>query len=517
MFPRLFGGRNKDELNDDNPSYDNQQIPEHSSVTSHSSTGVMSGDQDATEPLNMSLNPNNPPQLPPRPGEGGAAGGAQAPAQGGGAGGVQGGAHGGARPRDGNPHHGGDSIFNLQKMWDTLSAEDKQFFIERNRIPNAPPKPLSYEAELKSEQSDLEEDMQLIEEEEREINDQIDVNHQELNLLSEQKSMSKRRTALIEERKKAIEKARIRNKNALDLETQRKFRELRKGKMKESTEDDLQDLIGNLVRKELAKLALNSKAAKMREGAREEDPLPSASIPGPSQTLYADLMRNRNSPNLIDLQTQSEEDNPGRQDDFPSLPDNRRKKKKVQIATGSGPNLDDFESQSLVSVGSSLFESNPVSVLLFKLKKRHKSAVKAMREYPDQIKVLELEKDGITRLLQAYEAEVGKLENVGPAERDELTNLADQLEEDQLQIVLLLSKIHKSIEDKKNNARPVFPKFTGTYTDFNNFQKEIDAAMTHLEDAQKKTAYKNAAIQGINKEEITMLLANCETYSDMKN
>ena len=85
---------------------------------------------------------------------------------------------------------------------------------------------------------------------------------------------------------------------------------------KDPTEDDLQDLIGNLVRKELAKLALNSKAAKMREGAREEDPLPSASIPGPSQTLYADLMRNRNSPNLIDLQTQSEEDNPGRQDDF---------------------------------------------------------------------------------------------------------------------------------------------------------------------------------------------------------
>ena len=84
MFPRIFGGRNKDDLNDDNPSYDNQHIPEHSSVTSHSSTGVMSGDQDVTEPLNMSLNPNNPPQLPPRPGEGGAAGG------------VQDGAHGGA-------------------------------------------------------------------------------------------------------------------------------------------------------------------------------------------------------------------------------------------------------------------------------------------------------------------------------------------------------------------------------------------------------------------------------------
>ena len=496
MFQALgFGNSNKNDLNYQNrPEGSNP----NSHVSSHSSPGVMSEGADTDQPLNMSLNPS----LPPRPGE----------PQGSGQAGP--GGPGRDQTRGAQPVQSNQSMFNLQQMWDILSDEDKKVFIDQNHIPTVPPAPLSYEAELRSEQSDLEEDMALLEEEIQEIDDQITVNHDEFNLLAEQKDMSKRRTALIGEKRKAIEKARARNKNALDLETQRRFRELRRGKMKDTAEDELRDLVGSLVRKEVAKLALNSKAAKMREETEEETRR--TSIPGPNQTVYADLLRNHRTPNLIDFKSQSEEDDPGGQDDFPSLTGARRKKKGVRISEPDHVQ-DDLDTQSLVSVGTSLFDSNPVSALLFKLKKRHKSAKKAMRDYPDQIKVLELEKDGITRLLQSYEISVSKLENVGPAERDELTTSADQLEEDQLQLVLLLSKIHKSIEDKKNNPRPVFPKFTGTYTDFNNFQKEIDAAMMHLEDSQKKTVYKNAAIQGINKEEIMMLLANCDSYQDMKS
>ena len=419
----------------------------------------------------------------------------------------------------------------LQDLWNSLDHDARMSFLEDNGIRTAPPAPLSYEAELRSEQSDLDEDRELLNEEMKEIDDLKGINDDEFALLEERKLMSNRNSALIEEKRKANDKARALNKNALDLEAQRKFRELKKGRMKNTTDDDLQDLIQRAVRREVAKLALNAKSAQMREGDASSNAAPasppSAAVPpanaaDPSQPTYAELMkkkkRNLKQPSdLIDFNTNSEtDDEVRREDEFPPLLTGTKKKTNVRFDTTTKGSPDDVETQSLVSVGSSLFESNPVSVLLYKLKKRHKSALKTMRDFPDQIKVLEMERDQITRVLHTYEREVRELQSVGPAEREELSNYSELLEEDQLQIVLLLSKIHQSIEDKKNNPRPTFPKFNGTYTDYNNFQKEIDAAMTHLDDPQKKTVYKNAVTQGINKDEISMLLSNCDTYLEMK-
>ena len=430
-------------------------------------------------------------------------------------------------------------MIQLQELWNELKGSDKSSFLERNKIPTAPP--LSYQTELEQELTDLEEDEQVINEELDELRDLKEVDDDQYGALAERRNHSEKTLKLLEEKSNLIKVARKKQENALNIERQLRLKELREGRLKNTSQDDLADIIGGLVRKEVAKLALNAKASKMRENLQEDEEEIYQNIPRrkkseKNEPIYAKLLKpkiglssmtkeERSALNINDNLMGLDSDHDfNRKDDFPSLQTKEKKRVMIAADNDSTPERDtkfhppdQGDNQSLISFGgSSVFDQNPVSYLIYKLNKIHKKAENVIFQHSSEQKLLEMISKELTSSLEKYEEEGRKLKSVSPTEQEEIEQLLKNLEEDQFKAVLSLSKISQKNENKKNAARPSFPVFDGSPLSFLNWQHEIDCAMEHLEDPQKRSTYKKC-ISGVNKDFILTHLTNCTTYDKMKS
>ena len=275
---------------------------------------------------------------------------------------------------------------------------------------------------------------------------------------------------------------------------------------------------------------------KMRENLVEDEEEIYQNIPPTKkgETIYAKLLKPKSSLSSMTKEERSAlninddllgyDSDFNRKDDFPSL--QTKGKKRVMIAPDNDPTPerdtkhhppDQGDNQSLISFGgSSVFDQNPVSYLIYKLNKIHKKAENVIFQHSSEQKLLEMISKELSSSLEKYEEEGRKLKSVSPAEQEEIETLLNSLEEDQFKAGLSLSKISQKNENKKNAARPSFPVFDGSPLSFLNWQHEIDCAMEHLEDPQKRSTYKKC-ISGVNKDFILTHLTNCTTYEKMKS
>ena len=116
-----------------------------------------------------------------------------------------------------------------------------------------------------------EENQKILDEEIEELRDLKDVDDDQFGALNERRNHIGKTLKLLEEKRNLTKVAQKRTENALDLEKQLRLKELREGRLRSTSEDDLADIIGTLVRKEVAKLALASKASQMRRTSDSPD------------------------------------------------------------------------------------------------------------------------------------------------------------------------------------------------------------------------------------------------------
>ena len=406
-------------------------------------------------------------------------------------------------PPDNRPPtpHPNERMASFLERWGSLTSEERNEFLQTHAPPSAPP--LSYESELEAELEMAQEELNI-------INQQIEANYD-----IQEGEQVRRRTVednieLLNERKALIRRANQSRERALSHEREDAIIKFAEGKRKNKKVEDFENAMKSIARDVFNGLIRD---AKTQDG-------PSAATS--TESHYARINHEKTNPlqtfskddrqalnigdNLINFNSDTEEQdgtNPGTK---------RKSRSRVKIRPDPAIN-DDLISMA----GTSAFDANPASALLYKLKRTHKRAKESLMNNSSDMKLLELTRDKITSVLARYDSEARNLQ-VSPAEIDELEKCAESLEDLQDSIAISLSQIARNIENKKNAARPVFPSFDGNPLSFLSWQEEIDAAMTHLDDSQMRTTYKKQ-ILGKDKQDRDFILnhlTNCAKYDDMK-
>ena len=178
------------------------------------------------------------------------------------------------------------------------------------------------------------------------------------------------------------------------------------------------------------------------------------------------------------------------------------------------PQQDDLS--SVVSLGTSILETNPVKKMLYKLKMEKQKAETALYQHSTELKLLEFTKADLVKAIEKLEEEGSSLPPMNHAEEDEINKLDGELKELDYNIGLMISKIHKDSENARRAPRAQFPQFSGNALEFLSFQDEMDHCLKYMEDHQKQTSYRKA-MTGPKKEELLEHISNCESYEAMKD
>ena len=168
-----------------------------------------------------------------------------------------------------------------------------------------------------------------------------------------------------------------------------------------------------------------------------------------------------------------------------------------------------------VTSSAAVFEKDPVKKWVLKLTKAKTDGQMILDKHSNDLKVLELSKDTLTDIRRRYEEIIPTLPYMNPQMEDELIDLADSIEQLQLNTVIQISRLTRMAENLRNAPRAVLPQFHGDPLEFNSFIQEIDKAVEYMEDDQKKTCMRKA-LTGDKKQEMLEQISNSVSYNEMR-
>ena len=305
---------------------------------------------------------------------------------------------------------------------------------------------------------------------------------EQYNTIADRRELQEKQREKIEEKKKLKSAQKLLEKNPLSSSTQAKVNKLIQETVSESKNvnntDDITSIVKNVV-KDIVKQELKGikphQSQSQAAGHYSSDPDSSSSSSSSSTDAKKSPAKKKRE---------------------------RKRGKKLKR-----PKSDD----SLFSHSSSLFEKDPVKLLIFKMEKTYKEAQVILSQHKNDLKLLEMSQKSLEAAIENFYNSTQTLPNCSPQAEELLSNLAQDLEKAKFETVQQLSKVYQILESRRTGPKPTFPQFNGDALQYHSFQREIDGHIGNLPVDQQITQYKRCIV-GPDKESILSDLANLDSY-----